>query len=69
MGVSRGPDTTVLDFLFFALGTATTSDTSSIIMTIAFMRFMVGYTPQVKFGDVTIIGLRSEKQRFRGLTV
>jgi hypothetical protein len=44
MGVSRGPDTTVLDFFFFALCAATTSDTSSIIMTITLfmvMSFMV----------------------------
>jgi hypothetical protein len=42
MGVSRGPDTTVLDFFFFALCAATTSVTIrmvKIIMTI--MSFMV----------------------------
>jgi hypothetical protein len=44
MGVSRGPDTTVLDFFFFALCAATTSVTIrmvKIIMTITLMSFMV----------------------------
>lgn len=41
MGASRGPDTTVLGFFFFALCASTMSNTSSIIITISVLSFFI----------------------------
>jgi preprotein translocase subunit YajC len=70
MGVSRGPDTTVLDFFFFALCAATTSDTSSIIMTITLfmvMSFMVTREKK-KFPKRINLGINFHKSKMLEVT-